>query len=80
MRAIIKSVMKAIYNLSDEDNYNVYDADDIAEYLGLNRESVDEAIKTLFDAGCLGECMNLYDDGIETYYLTDKAIDMVEMG
>lgn len=80
MIGVLKSVMKAIYNLSDEDNYNVYDADDISEYLGLRREVVDKAIETLFDAGCLGECMNLHDDGVETYYLTDKAIDMVEMG
>lgn len=78
--SIIKSVMKAIYNLSDEENYNVYDAADIAEYLGLHQSRVDEAIALLFDAGCLGECMNLHDDGIETYYLTDKAIDMVEQG
>ena len=28
---IIKSVMKATYNLCDEDNYNVYDAQDTAE-------------------------------------------------
>jgi predicted transcriptional regulator len=80
MSNIIKSVMKAIYNLSDEDNYNVYDSEDIAEYLGLDKKVVDETIKTLFDAGCLGECMNLHDDGIETFYLTDKAIDMVEVG
>ena len=78
--SIIKSVMKAIYNLSDEDNYNVYDAEDIAEYLGLQQSVVDETIAILFEAGCLGECMNLHDDGVETYYLTDKAIDMVEMG
>ena len=78
MTSIIKSVMKAIYNLSDEENYNVYDSDDIAEYLGLRLEVVQEAVHVLFDAGCLGECMNLHDDGIETYYLTDKAIDMVE--
>ena len=78
MTGIIKSVMKAIYNLSDEDNYNVYDSDDIAEYLGLRIELVEEAIQVLMDAGCLGECMNLHDDGIETFYLTDKAIDMVE--
>lgn len=80
MTHIIKSVMKAIYNLSDEDNYNVYDSDDIAEYLGLDVKVVEETITTLFDAGCLGECMNLHDDGVETYYLTDKAIDMVEVG
>lgn len=80
MTELLRSVMKAIYNLSDEENYNVYDAADIAEYLGLEKSRVDEAITVLFDAGCLGECMNLHDDGIETYYLTDRAIDMVESG
>jgi len=77
---IIKSMMKAIYNLCDEENYNVYDAEDIAEYLGLQQHIVDETIALLLDAGCLSECMNLHDDGIQTYCLTDKAIDMVEMG
>ncbi|WP_345991747.1 hypothetical protein [Sulfurimonas sp. HSL-1716] len=80
MTGILKSVMKAIYNLSDEDNYNLYDAEDIAEYLGLRQEVVDRVIGTLLDAGCLSECMNLHDDGIQTYCLTDKAIDMVEIG
>lgn len=80
MTDIIKSVMKAIYNLSDEDNYNLYDAEDIAEYLGLEKEVVYKVIKTLHDGGFLGECMNLHDDGIETFYLTDRAIDLVEVG
>ena len=53
MTRMIKSVMKAIYNLSDEDNYNLYDADDIAEYLGLKLEVVEKIIETLMDAGCL---------------------------
>lgn len=80
MTGMIKSVMKAIYNLSDEDNYNLYDSEDIAEYLGLKLEVVEKIIETLMDAGCLSECMNYDDDGIQTYCLTDKAIDMVEMG
>jgi len=80
MTGIIKSVMKAIYNLSDEDNYNLYDAYDIAEYLGLKQDVVDKAVEVLLDAGCLDECMNLHDDGIQTYCLRDKAIDMVEIG
>lgn len=80
MSSVIKSVMKAIYNLSDEDNYNVYDADDIAEYIGLDIKRVNETIATLYEGGFIGECMNLHDDGIETYYLTDKAIDLVEVG
>ncbi len=76
----LRRVMKAIYNLSDEDNYNVYDADDISEYLGLERLHVDRAIGTLYIGGCLSECMRAEDDGIETFVLTDKAIDMVELG
>ncbi len=77
---IIKSVMKGIYNLCDEDNYNVYDSYDLAEYLGLELSVIEATIETLSDAGCVSECMNLHDDGIQTYCLTDKAIDMVEMG
>lgn len=76
----LKRVMKAIYNLSDEENYNLYDAEDISEYLGLAQIYVDEAIATLYEAGCLSECMRAEDDGIETFTLTDKAIDMVELG
>ncbi len=72
--------MKATYNLCDEDNYNVYDAFDTAEYLGLETEVVERVFELLIEAGCLGECMNLHDDGSQTYCLTDKAIDMVEMG
>ena len=77
---VIRSVMKAIYNLSDEENYSVYEAEDIASYLGLKQSIVDEAIEILWDAGCLSECMTYEDDGSTTYCLTDKAIDLVEMG
>lgn len=77
---ILRSVMKAIYNLADEDNYSVYEAEDIAEYLGLEKAKVDEAITTLWDAGCLNHCMTEDDDGTTTYCLTDKGVDLVEMG
>ena len=77
---VIRSVMKAIYNLTDEENYSVYDAEDIATYLGLRQNIVDETIAVLWDAGCLAECMTQEDDGATTYCLTDKAIDLVEMG
>lgn len=72
--------MKAIYNLSDEENYSVYDAEDIASYLGLRRSIVDETIAVLWDAGYLVECMTLEDDRAATYCLTDRAIDLVEIG
>ncbi len=77
---LIRSVMKAIYNLSDEDNYSVYDAIDVAEYLGLDQQTLDGTLEVLWEAGCLQECMTLEDDGATTYVLTDKAIDLVEMG
>lgn len=77
---IIKSVMKALYNLCDEDNYNVYDAEDIAEYLGLSEALIKDVLELLEEARMIAECMNLHDDGVQTYHLTDKAIDLVEMG
>jgi len=77
---IIKSVMKALYNLCDEDNYNVYDAEDIAGYLGLDLQVVDEVLELLMEARMIAECMTLHDDGVQTYHLTDKAIDLVEVG
>jgi len=77
---VIRSVMKAIYNLSDEENYSVYDAEDIAMYLGLRRRIVDDAITVLWNAGFLNECMTEADDGATTYCLTDQGIDLVEMG
>lgn len=80
MASIIRSVMKAIYNLSDEDNYNLYDSSDIAEYLGLSEEVVEKTIETLVEGRFVSECMNLHDDGVQTYALTDKAIDLVEIG
>ncbi len=80
MSSIIKSVMKAIYNLSDEDNYNLYDTEDIAEYLGLKIETVEETLELLVEGRFVSECLNLHDDGSQTYCLTDKAIDLVEVG
>jgi len=77
---IIKSVMKALYNLCDEDNYNVYDAHDIAEYLGLSLDVVEAVLELLIEARMIAACMTLEDDGVQTYHLTDKAIDLVEVG
>jgi predicted transcriptional regulator len=77
---IIKSIMKATYNLADEENYNVYDAKDTAEYLGLPLETVEATFSLLLEAGMISECMSLHDDGVQTYCLTDRAIDLVETG
>lgn len=78
MAEVIRSVMKAIYNLSDEDNYNLYDTEDIAEYLGLEVSTIEETLELLEEGRFISECMNLHDDGSQTYCLTDKAIDLVE--
>lgn len=76
----IKSITKAYYNLVDEDNYNVYEAEDIAEYLGLDIKIINEVTQLLYEAGYLQECMTLEDDGSATYALNDKGIDLVELG
>ena len=44
---MIKSVLKALYDRCDEDNYNVYDAEDIAAYLGLSEDIVKEVFAHL---------------------------------
>jgi len=78
--AYIRSITKAYYNLVDEDNYNVYEAEDIAQYLGLDISIVNEVTSILYEAGYLQECMTLEDDGSATFCLNDKGIDLVEEG
>ncbi|MEA1919524.1 MAG: hypothetical protein U9N52_06775 [Campylobacterota bacterium] len=72
-------VIKSIYALSDDIDYNLYEAIDIAEYAKLDKSTVDETITSLYDQGFLGECMSYEDDGMETYHLMDKALAFVEM-
>lgn len=67
------NVMKAIYALSDEIDYNIYEAVDIAEYARMDERVVEESIKELYDEGYLGECMTLGDDGYDTFYLNKKG-------
>ncbi len=67
------NVMKAIYALSDEIDYNIYDAVDIAEYARMDESVVEESIRELYDEGYLGECMTVGDDGFETFYLNKKG-------
>ncbi|MCK9372056.1 MAG: hypothetical protein M0P91_02575 [Sulfuricurvum sp.] len=66
-------VMKTIFNLSDETEYNIYDAADIAEYARLDSDEVHSIIRELYDEGYLGECMSMGDDGYETFYLSRKG-------
>lgn len=67
------NVMKAIYALSDEIEYNIYDAVDIAEYARMDEEEVEKIICELNEEGFLGECMTIGDDGFETFYLNKKG-------
>ena len=66
-------VMKAIFSLSDETEYNIYESDDIAEYARMDAEKVGRIILDLYEEGYLGECMSIEDDGYETFYLNKKG-------
>lgn len=66
-------VMKTIFNLSDEWEYNIYEADDIAEYAQMDKSEVRNIMSELYDEGYLGECMSIGDDGYETFYLNKKG-------
>ncbi|MDD5160010.1 MAG: hypothetical protein PHI47_08170 [Sulfuricurvum sp.] len=66
-------VMKTIFNLSDEWEYNIYESDDIAEYAQMDKTEVKNIILELYDEGYLGECMSIGDDGYETFYLNRRG-------
>jgi len=66
-------VMKSIFALSDEWEYNIYEADDIAEYAQMEPLEVRTIMSELYDEGYLGECMSIGDDGYETFYLNKKG-------
>ncbi|MBV5320440.1 MAG: hypothetical protein JZU62_02035 [Sulfuricurvum sp.] len=66
-------VMKAIFALSDELEYNIYEANDIADYAYMDRNEVFKIIRELYDEGYLGECMTVGDDGFDTFYLNRKG-------
>lgn len=66
-------VMKSIFALSDEWEYNIYESDDIAEYAQLDRTEVKNIMSELYDEGYLGECMSVGDDGYDTFYLNRRG-------
>lgn len=70
-------VMKTIFNLSDEWEYNIYESDDIAEYAQMDKTEVKNIITELYDQGYLGECMSIGDDGYETFYLNKKGRSLI---
>jgi len=43
-------VLKSIYALSDDIDYNLYEAVDIAEYANLDKNVVDKTIASLYQA------------------------------
>lgn len=70
-------VMKTIFALSDEWEYNIYEAEDIAEYAQMEGNEVKTIIGELYDEGYLGECMSIGDDGYETYYLNKRGREAI---
>lgn len=79
MNATQIRVINSIYALSDDLDYNLYDAEEIAEYANLDKNVVNNTITTLYNQGYLGECMRYADDGIETYHLLDRALRYVDL-
>lgn len=72
-------IMRSIFSLSDEIEYNIYEADDIAEYAQMDADTVHRIIRELYDEGFLGECMSIGDDGYETFYLNKKGRILIGM-
>lgn len=70
-------VMQAIFSLSDEIDYNIYEAVDIAEYARMDEEEVRAIISELYNDGYLGECMTVGDDGYDTFYLNYKGRTLI---
>ena len=66
-------VMKSIFTLSDEWEYNIYESNDIAEYACMDPVVVKTIMDELYDEGFLGECMSAGDDGYDTFYLNRKG-------
>lgn len=73
MNEIKLKVMQALFALSDEIEYNIYEANDIADYAYMDRDEVSKIIQELYADGYLGECMTVGDDGFDTFYLNRKG-------
>ncbi len=70
-------VMKSIFALSDEWEYNIYESDDIAEYAQMDKTEVKNIMAELYDEGYLGECMSVGDDGYDTFYLNRRGRQVI---
>jgi len=73
-------VLQTVYSLSDDIDYNLYEAEDIAEYAKMEQSVVDQHLVSLYSDGYLGECMNFDDDGMETFHLTYKGMEALNSG
>lgn len=78
MDAIDTRVLQSVYALCDDIDYNLYEAVDIAFYAKLDEAVVNERLHALYDQGYLGECMSIEDDGMETFHLTNKAMEHLD--
>jgi Mn-dependent DtxR family transcriptional regulator len=74
-----KQIIQAIYTLSDDIDYNVYENVDIAEYIHADEAVVETVVHELYEEGYLGECMTLNDDGLETFVLSHKAFEQYDI-
>lgn len=72
-------VLIGVHALSDEIEYNIYEALDIAEYIKEPLENIEETLKSLFENGYLNECMTIDDDGFETFCLSNKAMNEMQL-
>jgi len=72
-------VLKGIHALSDEIEYNIYESADIAEYIRENLRDVNTELKNLYENGYLNECMTIDDDGFETFCLSHKAMQEMQL-
>jgi transcription initiation factor IIE alpha subunit len=70
-------IMKSIFALSDEWEYNIYESDDIAEYAQMDKTEVKHIMSELYDEGYLGECMSVGDDGYDTFYLNRRGRQVI---
>jgi len=71
-------ILKAIYELSEEISYNVYESADVAYYAKTCVASVELACQEMLGSGLLNECMTYEDDGIVTYHLSHRGLTLLE--
>jgi len=79
LTALQTKVLEGIHALSDEIEYNIYESTDIAEYTRLEVVEVKKELHELYENGYLNECMTEEDDGFETFCLSHKAMEAMQL-